>query len=172
MPRRARRAMADPRRAEAEARRGEGSALHAARLALDAAKIERMRRRTSRPARQDWRSTRRRWRSRRADAAARRGEGVMARMLESKTMEFSTRSDRPRNRRGFIGGSDARMIMGQDEAALLRLWREKRGEAEPEDLSRNLLVQLGRATEDLNRRCYEANTQQRITDVQRHARHH
>ena len=33
--------------------------------------------------------------------------------------------------------------MGDDEAALLRLWQEKRGEIEPEDLSRNLIVQLG-----------------------------
>ncbi len=32
------------------------------------------------------------------------------------------------DRRCFIGGSDARIIMGDDEAALLRLWREKRGE--------------------------------------------
>ena len=47
------------------------------------------------------------------------------------------------DRRHFIGGSDARIIMGSDEAALLRLWREKRGEAEPEDLSGNLIVQLG-----------------------------
>ena len=38
-------------------------------------------------------------------------------------------------RNHFIGGSDARIIMGTDEAALLRLWREKRREAEPEDLS-------------------------------------
>ena len=38
-------------------------------------------------------------------------------------------------RRYFIGGSDARIIMGDDEAALLRLWREKRGEVPPEDLS-------------------------------------
>ena len=68
----------------------------------------------------------------------------------------------PKSRRQFIGGSDARVIMGQDGAALLRLWREKRAEAEPEDLSRNLLVQLGRATEDLNRRWYEVNTQQRV----------
>ena len=51
------------------------------------------------------------------------------------------------NRRLFIGGSDARVIMGGDEAALLRLWREKRGEAEPEDLSGNLVVQLGAATD-------------------------
>jgi len=55
------------------------------------------------------------------------------------------------NRRSFIGGSDARIIMGEDEAALRRLWREKRGEAEPEDLSGNLIVQLGLVTEPLNR---------------------
>ncbi len=60
--------------------------------------------------------------------------------------------------------------MGNDEAALLRLWREKRGEVEPEDLSSNL-VQLGVATEDLNRRLYKANTGQVLTDVQRHFRH-
>jgi predicted phage-related endonuclease len=36
-------------------------------------------------------------------------------------------------RRFFIGGSDARVIMGNDEAALLRLWQQKRGEVEPED---------------------------------------
>jgi len=27
-------------------------------------------------------------------------------------------------RRAFIGGSDARIIMGSDEAALIQLWRE------------------------------------------------
>ena len=35
------------------------------------------------------------------------------------------------SRSSFIGGSDARIIMGDDEAALVRLWREKRGETEP-----------------------------------------
>ncbi len=74
-------------------------------------------------------------------------------------------------RRTFVGGSDARIIMGDDEAALLRLWREKRGEAEPEDLSGNLIVALGAATEDLNLRWYEANTGQVITDIQRRIRH-
>jgi predicted phage-related endonuclease len=73
---------------------------------------------------------------------------------------------RSTDRRWFIGGSDARIIMGNDEGILLRLWREKRGEIEPEDLSGNLVVQLGLATEDLNRRWYEANTGQTITDVQ------
>jgi predicted phage-related endonuclease len=75
------------------------------------------------------------------------------------------------DRRSFIGGSDARIIMGNDEAALLRLWREKRGEVEPEDLSGNLIVQLGTVTEDLNRRWYEANTGQVITDIQRRVKH-
>ena len=74
-------------------------------------------------------------------------------------------------RRYFIGGSDARIIMGADQAALLQLWREKRGEAEPEDLSGNLVVQLGRATEELNRRWYEANSGQEVIDVQKHIRH-
>jgi predicted phage-related endonuclease len=74
-------------------------------------------------------------------------------------------------RRSFIGGSDARIIMGNDEAALLRLWREKRGEAEPANLSGNLIVQLGLVTEDLNRRWYEANTGQVITDIQRRVHH-
>ena len=61
------------------------------------------------------------------------------------------------NRRTFIGGSDARVIMGSDEAALLRLWREKRGEAEPEDLSGKLVVQLGLVTEPLNRHWFAAS---------------
>src|SRR5260370_10225174 len=75
------------------------------------------------------------------------------------------------NRRAFIGGLDARIIMGSDEAALIRLWREKRGEAEAEDLSGNLIVQLGTATEDLNRSWYERNSGRRVTDVQRRVKH-
>ena len=78
---------------------------------------------------------------------------------------------KPAERRFFIGGSDARIVMGSDEAALVRLWREKRGEAEPEDLSGNLIVQLGRATEDLNRSWYERNTGRQVRDVQRQVRH-
>jgi predicted phage-related endonuclease len=76
-----------------------------------------------------------------------------------------------KGRRSFIGGSDARVVMGRDEQALIRLWREKRGEVEPEDLSGNLVVQLGLATEDLNRRWYEANTGRVVIDVQRKIRH-
>jgi predicted phage-related endonuclease len=75
------------------------------------------------------------------------------------------------NRRLFLGGSDARTIMGSDELALIRLWQEKRGEVEPEDLSDNLIVQLGTVTEDLNRRWYERNTGNAIRDVQRWLQH-
>jgi predicted phage-related endonuclease len=87
------------------------------------------------------------------------------------TLSDSTRTGKPAQRRYFIGGSDARIIMGDDEPALLRLWREKRGEIEPEDLSSNLVVQLGSATEELNRRWYEANTGQVITDIQKRVYH-
>ena len=75
------------------------------------------------------------------------------------------------DRRHTIGGSDARVIMGDDEAALLRLWREKRGEVDPEDLTDNLIVQLGTVTEELNRRWYQRNTGSAISDVQQRIEH-
>ena len=77
----------------------------------------------------------------------------------------------PADRRHFIGGSDARIIMGDDEAKLVRLWREKRGEIEPEDLSGNLIVQLGVVTEELNRAWYQRNSGLLVKDVQRRIRH-
>jgi predicted phage-related endonuclease len=76
-----------------------------------------------------------------------------------------------RNRRTFLGGSDAKVVMGDDEGALRRLWHEKRGEIEPDDLSGELLVQLGTVTEPLNRHWYEKNTGQVVTDVQRQVFH-
>jgi predicted phage-related endonuclease len=93
-------------------------------------------------------------------------------LLRKTLMRGLSPKDKPQgDRRCFIGGSDARIIMGNDEQALVRLWREKRGEVEPEDLSGNLVVQLGLATEELNRRWYEASTGQVITDIQKRARH-
>src|SRR5437763_8793360 len=89
------------------------------------------------------------------------------------TLPFETARISPKrlNRRNFIGGSDARIIMGNDEAVLLRLWHEKRGEAEPEDLSDNLIVHLGLVTEPLNRHWFERNTGHVITQVQTWVRH-
>jgi predicted phage-related endonuclease len=88
--------------------------------------------------------------------------------LLSETTRICPKSS---NRRSFIGGSDARIIMGVDEAALLRLWQEKRGEVEPPDLSGNLIVQLGLVTEPLNRQWFERNTGQTINEIQRWVRH-
>jgi len=85
--------------------------------------------------------------------------------------QYISRNLHHADRRSFIGGSDARVIMGDDENLLVRLWREKRGEIEPEDLSQNLIVQLGTVTEELNRRWYERNTGHRIKDVQRQVKH-
>src|SRR5215471_17997067 len=90
---------------------------------------------------------------------------------EEITMPLDLRVQNKLERRSFIGGSDARIIMGNDEAALVRLWREKRGEEPPEDLSGNLIVQLGTVTEDLNRSWYERNTGRRVTAVQRRVKH-
>src|SRR5258705_9477057 len=91
--------------------------------------------------------------------------------LRSHEMKPDVWTKSKENRRSFIGGSDARIIMGDNETALLRLWREKRGEVEPEDLSDNLIVQLGTVTEPLNRRWYERNTGQVVTEVQRRVFH-
>ena len=58
------------------------------------------------------------------------------------------------NRRGFIGGSDARRIM---EGDWYNLWHEKTGRKEPDDLSNVLPVQLGVHTEDFNRNWFLTN---------------
>lgn len=70
------------------------------------------------------------------------------------------------NRIGFIGGSDATIIMSGDPAAILRLWEEKTGRREPEDLSHVLPVQIGIATEALNVRWYEYTTGRDVTRQQ------
>ncbi len=86
-------------------------------------------------------------------------------------MDAKATQGKSASRRYFIGGSDSRVVLGNDEGALLRLWREKRGEVDPEDLSGNLAVQLGLATENLNRRWYQTQTGKIVTDVQMWRRH-
>src|SRR4051812_39291311 len=86
-------------------------------------------------------------------------------MMSTSTVQI------PRDRRSYLGGSDARVILGRDEAALFRLWQEKTGQVAPEDLSDNLVVQLGSATEELNRRWFERQTGRGVGGVQRFVRH-
>lgn len=61
-------------------------------------------------------------------------------------------------RAGLIGGSDANAILSGSPERVLRLWREKRGEEAPEDLSGNLSVMLGCWSEAFNRQWYERAT--------------
>jgi predicted phage-related endonuclease len=92
-------------------------------------------------------------------------------IMSKDTMKLHTMGAVRSDRCYFIGGSDARIIMGTDDDALVRLWREKRGEAEPPDYSDNLIVQLGAATEPFNRRWFERTTGQVIKDVQSWVQH-
>src|SRR5260370_39293481 len=88
-------------------------------------------------------------------------------VMSGDAMQLPKIGAAPWQRRAFIGGSDPRVLMGANEAALIRLWREKRGEIAPQDLSGNLIVQLGKVTEDLTRSWYERNTGRTVGDVQR-----
>lgn len=71
-------------------------------------------------------------------------------------------SERAKRAQG-IGGSDANVILSGDPQRVLRLWREKRGDAEPEDLSASLAVMLGCWTEPFNRQWYERICGDRVT---------
>ena len=68
-------------------------------------------------------------------------------------------------RRSGLGGSDANVILSGDEERIVRLWREKRGLAEPEDLSAVLPVMLGTWTEAFNRQWFERETGLLVGDV-------
>jgi predicted phage-related endonuclease len=68
-------------------------------------------------------------------------------------------------RRRYIGGSDANVILSGSPDLVLRLWREKRGAQEPEDLSARLPVMLGCWTEAFNRQWYEERTGTAVSNV-------
>ena len=71
------------------------------------------------------------------------------------------------NRQNAIGGSDANIILSGDADKILHLWREKRGEAEPEDLSSSLAVMLGCWTESFNRQWFEKLSGETVREVGR-----
>lgn len=66
-----------------------------------------------------------------------------------------------------IGGSDANTILSGDDARIINLWREKRGEQEPEDLSRVLQVQLGCWTEAFQRQWFSRELGVEVTEAGR-----
>lgn len=61
--------------------------------------------------------------------------------------------------------------MGGNEDALIRLWQEKRGAAQPQDLSGELVVHLGIATEQLNYAWYERQSGHRVRHRQARKQH-
>ncbi len=65
-------------------------------------------------------------------------------------------------RRRFIGGSDANVILSSDTGKIRQLWLEKRGGAQPVDLSDKLPVMLGCWTEVFNRHWYEKLSGQKV----------
>ena len=68
------------------------------------------------------------------------------------------------DRKAWIGGSDANTIMSGNTDRLIQLWREKRDEAEPEDLSGILAVQMGSFTEPFNAAWFEKQTGRRVAN--------
>ena len=64
-----------------------------------------------------------------------------------------------------IGGSDANVILSGDKERIVRLWREKRGESPPEDLSDRLSVMLGSWTEAFNRQWFEKVSGKHVVDA-------
>ena len=79
---------------------------------------------------------------------------------------------KPADRRSFIGGSDARIIMGDDEAALHPALAREAGRGRAGGPLRQPHRPARRSsTEPLNRLWYERNTGQAIDRVQRRVRH-
>ena len=83
-------------------------------------------------------------------------------VLRPKSWPSIARLSAPMLRTGFIGGSDANIILGGNPERIDRLWREKRGEVPSEDLTRVLTVMLGTWTEDFNRQWYESVTSEQV----------
>lgn len=83
-------------------------------------------------------------------------------VLRQKSWPTIARLSAPMMRTGFIGGSDANIILSGNPERIDRLWREKRGEIPSEDLTRVLPVMLGTWTEDFNRQWYESVTRQQV----------
>jgi predicted phage-related endonuclease len=87
--------------------------------------------------------------------------------FRKRTLHIGMGDDERKARLGSIGGSDARIIMSGDQRAIEALWAEKRGEAQPVDLSDVLLIALGNITEPLNADWFEHETGLYVTDEQK-----
>lgn len=69
-------------------------------------------------------------------------------------------------RRGFIGGSDAKIISDGSEEAVLNLWLDKTGQAKAKKSAKSLAMYMGSATEALNAAWYVSQTGDPVTSPQ------
>ena len=69
-----------------------------------------------------------------------------------------------------ITGMDARIIMGADEEALQKLWRRKRGQADP-DPEDTLFSELAKASVAANRAQFERRTGRKVAEGEKRLRH-
>lgn len=90
--------------------------------------------------------------------------GEMAGMVWPHLDQLALSQEAQLARTAGIGGSDANTILCEDSERILRLWREKRGEVEPADLSSKLPVMLGCWTEAFNRQWYQRHTGYLVVD--------
>lgn len=89
----------------------------------------------------------------------------------TRTLKVGLTDEQKANRLTSLGGSDANTIMSGDEERIMQLWREKRGEAQPECLDDVLPVVMGQFTEELNLYWYERQTGRVVTDEQSQIKH-
>jgi predicted phage-related endonuclease len=88
----------------------------------------------------------------------------MNNQLQWPSLTDFSNGDELEARREFIGGSDANVILSGNGERIRELWLEKRGEAEPRDLSDSLAVMLGCWTESFNRLWFEQLTGRKVTN--------
>ena len=92
-------------------------------------------------------------------------EAASALRIWPRLVELGADDQTLARRHQVIGGSDANTILSGSPERIHRLWLEKRGEAQPEDLSGKLPVMLGCWTEAFNRQWYERATGRVISRV-------
>lgn len=94
------------------------------------------------------------------------GPNIAVRRPEWPTLELLRLGvEEVASRREGIGGSDANVILSGNPERVRTLWLEKRGEAEPADLSDHLPAMLGCWTEPFNRLWFEKIAGRSVTGI-------
>lgn len=87
------------------------------------------------------------------------------------TLQLGLTAAQLQERKTGFGGSNANTLLSGDDAKIMQMWLEFTNQAEPEDLSRVLPVQMGTFTEPLNRHWYTLTTGNEVTEAGAMMRH-